>query len=91
MREALRVAREIRYATLTWQAAHQLAEALAGQAERPRAPGALPEEAYETARLAAESIAWVAKRLPDEALRRSFLAWDRVQAAHAHRERLRRA
>ena len=61
------------YPTLTWQAAHLLA--------RARAATTNMEAAVEVARLAAETIDGVAARIPDPALRRTFLAWSRVQAA----------
>jgi class 3 adenylate cyclase len=81
--EALRIAREIEYPTLTWQAAHLLARAQTQQ-KRVEAAGA-------TARLAAETIDAVAARAPERALRDSFLAWPRVQAALEDAERFRRA
>ena len=39
------------------------------------------EEAVATARLAADTIAAVAARAPDAAVKSTFLAWPRVQAA----------
>jgi class 3 adenylate cyclase/tetratricopeptide (TPR) repeat protein len=80
---ALRLAREIRYPTLTWQAAHLLARAQAAQEQR--------EEAVVAARVAAETIEAVAARAPDPSFRDAFLAWARVQAAMEDLERLRRA
>ena len=80
--EALRIARAIRYPTLTWQAAHLLARARAATADM--------EAAVEVARLAAETIDGVAARIPDPALKRTFLAWPRVQAALDDRSRLER-
>jgi class 3 adenylate cyclase/tetratricopeptide (TPR) repeat protein len=81
--EALRIAQEIQYPTLTWQAAHLLARAHAG--------GDKMEEALGAARLAIDTIECVAARAPDQALRRTFLDWRRVQAAREDLERLRRA
>ncbi len=78
--EALRLARQIGYPTLTWQAAHLLgvARAAAGQ----------PAEAAALAGLASETIAAVAGRAPEPALREAFLASPRVQAAREDVERL---
>src|SRR5712691_1280487 len=81
--EALRIARRIQYPTLTWQAAHMLARALAEQKK--------VEEAVATARLAADTIAAVAARAPDAAVKSTFLAWPRVQAAMEDLERIQRA
>ncbi len=81
--EALRIARRIQYPTLTWQAAHMLARA---QAEQKKV-----EEAVATARLAADTIAAVAARAPDAAVKSTFLAWPRVQAAMEDLERIQRA
>ena len=81
--EALRIARRIQYPTLTWQAAHMLARA---QAEQKNV-----EEAVATARLAADTIAAVAARAPDAAVKSTFLAWPRVQAAMEDLERIQRA
>ena len=61
-REALRIARQISYPTLTWQAAHLLAQPQAGQNNL--------EEAFATIQLAVETIDAVATRIPDPALRR---------------------
>ena len=80
--EALRIAREIRYPTLTWQAAHLLARARAGQNKM--------EDAFASARLAAETIDAVAARLPEPAMKQTFLAWPRVQAVMDDLDRLRR-
>jgi len=81
--EALRIARRIQYPTLTWQAAHMLARA---QAEQKNV-----EEAVATARLAADTIAAVAARAPDAAVKSTFLAWPRVQVAMEDLERIQRA
>ena len=70
--EALRIARQISYPTLTWQAAHLLAQSQAGQNNL--------ESAFATVQLAVETIDAVAARIPDPALRQTFLAWPRVQA-----------
>jgi class 3 adenylate cyclase/tetratricopeptide (TPR) repeat protein len=80
--EALRVAREIGYPTLTWQAAHLLSRALAGLNRL--------DEAFTTARLAVETIDATAARAPDPSLRETFLAWPRVLAVRDDLDRLRR-
>jgi len=81
-RQALHLARQISYPTLTWQAAHLLARSQAGQHNIAAA--------FATIRLAVETIDAVADRIPDSALRDTFLAWPRVQAIHAERDRLSR-
>jgi tetratricopeptide (TPR) repeat protein len=81
-REALGIARQIGYPTLTWQAAHLLARAQAGQNN--------PEAAFATVQLAVETINAVAARIPEPALRETFLAWPRVQAVRAEQDRLSR-
>jgi tetratricopeptide (TPR) repeat protein len=81
--EALDLARRIGYPTLTWQAAHLLGRA---QASRGRM-----EEAAGLARLAVDTIETIAARVPDVALRRSFLAWSRVQAVRDDLDRLLRS
>ena len=73
LREALRIGQSIGYPTITWQAAHLLARARAG--------GASIDAAVAAARLAKETIDAVAARAPDAALRRTFLAWPRVERA----------
>ena len=81
-REALRIARQLSYPTLTWQAAHLLARSQAGQNNL--------EAAFASAQHAVETIDAVAARIPEPALRETFLAWPRVQAVRAERDRLRR-
>jgi class 3 adenylate cyclase/tetratricopeptide (TPR) repeat protein len=81
--EALTVARRIGYPTLTWQAAHGLALAQAGAGKT--------EEAFATSRLAADTIAGIAAAAPEPALRRTFLAWPRVQAVQDMMEKLTRS
>jgi tetratricopeptide (TPR) repeat protein len=81
-REALRLARQISYPTLTWQAAHLLAQAQAGQENL--------EAAFATVQLAVEALDAVAARIPDPALRQTFLAWPRVQAVREEQDRLSR-
>jgi tetratricopeptide (TPR) repeat protein len=81
-REALRIARQIGYPTLTWQAAHLLARSQAGQNNL--------EAAFATGQRAVETIDAVAARIPDPALRETFLAWPRVQAVRAEQDRLSR-
>ncbi|MBI1733696.1 MAG: AAA family ATPase [Candidatus Rokubacteria bacterium] len=76
----LRIAREIGYPTLVWQAAHLLARTEAATA---------PAAAHEHARLAADTIAWIAERAPAPELRASLLAWPEAQAALGDAERLR--
>jgi tetratricopeptide (TPR) repeat protein len=78
--EALALARRIGYLTLTWQAAHLLALAETRTGER--------EQAATAARLAAATLDQIADRLPDAALRRTFLAWRRVNTAREDVERL---
>jgi class 3 adenylate cyclase/tetratricopeptide (TPR) repeat protein len=80
---ALRVAREIGYPTLTWRAAHALAQAQA-------AGGALPD-ALASAQLAADTISRIAAAAPEPGLREMLLAWPRVQAVHETLERIRRS
>jgi len=80
--EALRIARDIAYPTQTWQAAHLLARAQAGRGR--------VEEAFGTAGLAVETIDQVAGRIPDEAMRKTFLGWSQVQAVREDLERYRR-
>jgi class 3 adenylate cyclase/tetratricopeptide (TPR) repeat protein len=81
--EALGIARAIGSPTLTWQSAHLLSRALAAQQRMA--------EAFDAVRLAVETIDATAARAPDAALRQTFLAWPRVQAAQEDLERLRRA
>jgi hypothetical protein len=81
-REALRLARQISYPTLTWQAAHLLARSQAGQNNL--------EAAFATVQLAVDTIDAAATRIPDPALRETFLAWPRVQAVRAEQDRLSR-
>jgi class 3 adenylate cyclase/tetratricopeptide (TPR) repeat protein len=81
-REALRIARQISYPTLTWQAAHLLARSQAGQNNL--------ETAFASVQFAAETIDAVAARIPDPALRETFLAWPRVQAVRAEQDCLSR-
>ena len=78
--EALALARRIGYPTLTWQTAHRLAgaDAAAGRMD----------EAVSAARLAVDTLDQIAGRLPDAALRRTFLAWRRVETAREDAERL---
>jgi class 3 adenylate cyclase/tetratricopeptide (TPR) repeat protein len=83
LREALWLTRAIQYPTLTWQAAHLLALT---QAEQQKI-----EEATATARLASEIIQGVASGAPDDAMRRMFVAWPRVQRAMEDLERIQRA
>jgi tetratricopeptide (TPR) repeat protein len=79
-REALGIARQISYPTLTWQAAHLLARSQAGQNNL--------EAAFATIQRAVETIDAVAARLPDPALRETFLAWSRVQAVREEHDHL---
>jgi class 3 adenylate cyclase/tetratricopeptide (TPR) repeat protein len=81
-REALRIAQQISYPTLTWQAAHLLARSQAGQNNL--------ETAFATVQLAVETIDAVATRIPDPALRETFLAWPCVQAVRAEQDHLSR-
>jgi predicted ATPase len=77
---ALTLARRIGYPTLTWQAAHLLALAHAATGEM--------EEVATAARLAVDTLGEIADRLPDAALRRTFLAWRRVETAREDVDRL---
>jgi hypothetical protein len=81
-REALRIAWQISYPTLTWQAAHLLARS---QAEQNNL-----EAAFATIHGAVETIDAIAARIPEPALRETFLAWPRVQAVRAEQDRLSR-
>jgi class 3 adenylate cyclase/tetratricopeptide (TPR) repeat protein len=78
--QALAIGRRIESPTLTWQAAHRLAQAQA-------AAGRL-DEAAETARVAVDTIDLVATRAPEPALRRTFTEWSRVQTAREELERI---
>ncbi|HJV59161.1 MAG TPA: tetratricopeptide repeat protein, partial [Methylomirabilota bacterium] len=77
---ALAVARRIGYPTLTWQAAYLLA--------RTEAAAGRMDEAATAARLTAETLDQIVARLPDPALRRTFLGWRRVATAREDVERL---
>jgi 3-oxoacyl-[acyl-carrier-protein] synthase-3 len=78
---ALAVARAIPYPALVWQIARLLAQAAAGADRMDEARAAAVEVQATIARLA--------ERAPEPALRRTFLAWPRVQAALEEAERLR--
>jgi tetratricopeptide (TPR) repeat protein len=80
--EAVRIAREIAYPTLIWQAAHLLASI---QAQLGKG-----EEAGAASRLATQTIEGLAARAPDQTLRRAFMNWSRVEAALETAERLSR-
>src|SRR3989449_638349 len=71
---ALDVARRLEYPTLTWQAAHRLAAAEWDAGKR--------EDAVTHAGLAAETIATITNRVPEPALRETFLNWAPVNEAH---------
>ena len=79
---ALDVARQLGYSPLTWQAAYRLAssEWAAGK----------QAEAFTHAQLAAETIAAITSRVPEPALRETFLNWAPVNEAQALLDRLRR-
>jgi tetratricopeptide (TPR) repeat protein len=81
-REALHMAQQISYPTLTWQAAHLLARSQVGQNNL--------EAACAAVQLAVETIDAVAARIPDPALRETFLTWPRVQTIRAEQDRLSR-
>jgi tetratricopeptide (TPR) repeat protein len=81
-REALGIARQISCPTLTWQAAHLLAQS---QAEQNNL-----EAAFASIQLAIETINAVATRIPEPALRETFLAWPRVQVVREERDCLSR-
>jgi len=81
--EALRLAQEIGYPTLTWQAAHLLARTQAGQTKM--------EDAFASARLAAETIDAMAARILEPAVQRTFLAWPRIETVRDEVDRLRRS
>jgi hypothetical protein len=81
-REALHFARQISYPALTWQAAHLLARSQAGHNNL--------EAACATGQLAVETIDAVAARIPDLALKETFLAWPRAQAVRAEQDHLSR-
>jgi tetratricopeptide (TPR) repeat protein len=90
LREAVSIARRIEFPNLIWPAAHALAGVLAARAEHERTGRVKGDEAHALADLAAETIASIAGRAPDTALRSSFLAWRPVEAALEDLERLRR-
>jgi tetratricopeptide (TPR) repeat protein len=79
---ALDVARAIRYPTLTWQAAHRLAEARAAAGDHASALAA--------AQLAHDTLAHVAAAAPEPDLRRTLAAWPRAAAVQETLGRLRR-
>jgi len=91
LREALEIARRIEYPNLIWATSHALATTLASRAERERTHRPKGDDAHTVAALAAETIAAIAERAPDPALRSAFLAWAPVQAALGDLERLSRA
>jgi tetratricopeptide (TPR) repeat protein len=80
--KSLDVARRIGYPTLTWQAAHRLAEAWA--------VGNRFAEATAAAVLAAETIERMVADAPDSRCRDTLLAWPRVQAVYETLEHVRR-
>jgi hypothetical protein len=82
LHEAVSLARAIQYPTLAWQAAHLLALT---QAEQEKI-----EEATATAQIASEIIQGVASAAPDDAMRRMFVGWPRVQRATEDVERIQR-
>src|SRR5712691_1584719 len=79
---ALGIARQLGYPVLTWRVAHRLAAIEWDTGKR--------EEAFTHAGLAAETIATIADRIPEPALRETFLAWAPVNEAQALLERVRR-
>jgi tetratricopeptide (TPR) repeat protein len=81
-REALRIAQQMSYPTLTWQAAHLLARSQAEQSNL--------EAALASVQLAVATLDAMAARIPEPALRETFLAWPRGQAVRAERDRLNR-
>ena len=83
LHEAVSLTRRMQYPTLAWQAAHLLALT---QAEQQKI-----EDATATARIASEIIQGVASGAPNEAMRRMFVAWPRVQRAMEDLERIQRA
>jgi class 3 adenylate cyclase/tetratricopeptide (TPR) repeat protein len=80
--QALDLARRIGFPTLTWQAAHRLAEA--------HGAGGRLADAASAAILAAETIERMAADAPDARCRETLLAWPRVQAVYETLERARR-
>ncbi len=74
----------------TANAAVSRSRALHAQPEHADGGDASAERAWQMVNLADATIREVADRLPDEAMRRTFLAWDRVQAVRDDLERLRR-
>jgi class 3 adenylate cyclase/tetratricopeptide (TPR) repeat protein len=78
--EALALAQRIGYPTLTWQTAHLLA--------RARVEAGNLDQAVDAARLVADTLNQITGRLPDAALRRTFLAWPRVSTAREDADRL---
>jgi class 3 adenylate cyclase/tetratricopeptide (TPR) repeat protein len=82
LEQALAVARAIGYPTLTWQAAHLLAQAQAALGKA--------EPALAAVTMARQTIDRIAASAPEAELRATFLAWPRVTAVHETMERLRR-
>jgi tetratricopeptide (TPR) repeat protein len=82
LREALALAEEMRHPTLGWQSAHRLAEALAFAGR--------DEHAVSIAQRGRELVDRVAAMLPDDGMRRTFLAWPRVESAQEAFTRLSR-
>jgi class 3 adenylate cyclase/tetratricopeptide (TPR) repeat protein len=80
---ALEIARAIRYPTLTWQAAHRLAEARAANGELPAALAAIE--------LARETLDGLTAGAPEPDLRQTLAAWPRAIAVQATLEHLRRS
>src|SRR5262249_1612908 len=79
--EALRITREIGYPTLTWQAAHRLAAALASDIALA-APGEdRVSKIQSLVQLASSTIESVTAAAPEPALRQAFLGWSRVETA----------
>jgi class 3 adenylate cyclase/tetratricopeptide (TPR) repeat protein len=82
LRAALDIAGAIGYPTLTWQAAHRLAEAEAASGNR--------DAALAAAQLATSTLQQIAAAAPEPELRTTLANWDRVAAVHETFERLRR-
>ncbi len=81
-REALQLAQSIGYPTATWQIAHLRGRILSDAGRI--------EEAFESTRLAVETIDATAARIPRAEMRAAFDAWPRVHAVREAFDRLRR-
>lgn len=82
LQRAVTIAREIGYPTLTWQAADLLA--------RAHAQSGAPDDARAAARLAKDTVAWIASAAPEPSLAESLWRWPRVHLMQETVEQTRR-